>query len=161
MSHGVEPRKCPKGRRALALALALAIRRFSCMRPFGAIVAGWWAGGPAQCRTMIPALTGVPRMAILAAMNSRRTLPIVLLASLLLAGCAERNLLVGYEKDENFLSFNHSFTDAAAADVRARAERLCGLRKQAVIQTSRTCSLTQCTTNYQCIDAVDAAKYGR
>ena len=126
---------------------------------------GWRGGGPAQCRTMILALTGVPRMAILAAMNSRRTLPaalpIVLLAALLLAACADKSLLVGYEKDENFLSFNHSFTDAAAADVRTRAERLCGLRKQAVIQTSRTCSLTQCTTNYQCIDAADAAKYGR
>lgn len=104
-------------------------------------------------------------MAILAAMNSRPTLPtalpIALLAALLLAGCADKSLLVGYEKDENFLSFNHPFTDVAAADVRARAERLCGLRKQTVIQTSRTCSLTQCTTNYQCIDAADAGKYGQ
>ncbi len=83
------------------------------------------------------------------------------LTALLLAGCAEPSMLVGYEPNENFLSFNHEFTDAAAADARARAERLCGLRKQAVIQTSRSCSLTQCTTNYQCIDAADAAKYGR
>ena len=93
--------------------------------------------------------------------NPSRCTPIALLTALLLAACADKSLLVGYEKDENFLSFNHSFTDAAAADVRTRAERLCGLRKQAVIQTSRTCSLTQCTTNYQCIDAADAAKYGR
>ena len=110
---------------------------------------------------MIAALTGVPRMAILAAMNSRPALAITFVAALLLAACAEKSLLVGYEENENFLSFNHPFTDAAAADVRVRAERLCGLRKQAVIQTSRTCSLTQCTTNYQCIDAADAAKYGR
>jgi hypothetical protein len=110
---------------------------------------------------MIAALTGVPRMAILAAMNSRPALAITFVAALLLAACAEKSLLVGYEENENFLSFNHPFTDAAAADVRARAERICGLRKQAVIQTSRTCSLEQCTTNYQCIDAADAAKYGR
>lgn len=94
-------------------------------------------------------------------MNPRPALAIALLAVLLLAGCADKNLLVGYEPDENFLSFNHPFTDAAAADVRARAERLCGMRKQVVIQTSRTCSPEQCTTNYQCIDAADAAKYGR
>jgi len=110
---------------------------------------------------MIAALTGVPRMAILAAMNSRPALAITFVAALLLAACAEKSLLVGYEENENFLSFNHPFTDAAAADVRVRAERICGLRKQAVIQTSRTCSLEQCTTNYQCIDAADAAKYGR
>lgn len=114
---------------------------------------------------MISALTGGPRMAILAAMKSSHalpiTLPMALLVALLLAACADKNLLVGYEKDENFLSFNHLFTDAAAADVRARAERLCGLRKQAVIQTSRTCSLAQCTTNFQCIEAADASKYGQ
>lgn len=91
----------------------------------------------------------------------RKILPMTGLTVLLLAGCAEPGLLVGYEENENFLSFNHPYTDGAIADVRTRAERLCRLRKQAVIQTSRTCSLTQCTTNYQCIDAADAAKYGQ
>ena len=86
----------------------------------------------------------------------------VSLTLLLLTGCAGTdNLLVGYEKDENFLSFNHPYTDQAAADVLARAERLCGLRKQVAVQTSRTCSLTNCTTNYQCMDQTDAAKYRR
>jgi hypothetical protein len=108
-----------------------------------------------------PALTGATRMGILAAMKRNPTLPIAVLAALLLAGCADTNYLVGYEPDENFLSFNHPFTDTAAADVRTRAERLCGLRKQAVLQTSRSCSLAQCTTNFQCIDAADAAKYGK
>ena len=75
---------------------------------------------------MIAALTGVPRMAILAAMNSRPALAITFVAALLLAACAEKSLLVGYEENENFLSFNHPFTDAAAADVRVRAERICG-----------------------------------
>ncbi|MCC7311857.1 MAG: hypothetical protein IT510_11485 [Sulfuritalea sp.] len=94
-------------------------------------------------------------------MNRNPTLPVAVLAALLLAGCVETNYLVGYEPDENFLSFNHPFTDAAAADVRARAERICGLRKQVVTQTTRSCSLAQCTTNFQCIDPADAAKHGR
>ena len=94
-------------------------------------------------------------------MNRNPALPVAVLAVLLLAGCAETNYLVGYEPDQNFLSFNHPFTDAAAADVRARAVRICGLRKQVVTQTTRNCSLAQCTTNFQCIDPADAAKHGR
>lgn len=94
-------------------------------------------------------------------MNSTSHLPIVGLAVLLLAGCAEPSMLVGYEENENFLSFNHPYTDGAAADVRARAERLCGQRKQVAVQTSRTCSLTNCTTNYQCMDQTDAARHRR
>ena len=94
-------------------------------------------------------------------MNRNPALPVAVMAVLLLAGCAETNSLVGYEPDQNFLSFNHPFTDAAAADVRARAERICGLRKQVVTQTTRSCSLAQCTTNFQCIDPADAAKHGR
>lgn len=94
-------------------------------------------------------------------MKRKPLLPIAVLAALLTAGCAESNYLVGFEPDQNFLSFNHPFTDAAAADVRTRAEKICGLRKQVVTQTSRSCSLTQCTTNFQCIDAADAAKHGK
>ncbi len=94
-------------------------------------------------------------------MNRNPVLPVAVLAALLLAGCAETNYLVGYEPDQNFLSFNHPFTDTAATDVRVRAERICGLRKQVVTQTTRNCSLTQCTTNFQCIDPADAAKHGR
>ena len=91
----------------------------------------------------------------------RKILSMTGLTALLLGGCAEPSMLVGYEPNENFLSFNHPSTDGAVADARARAEKLCGLRKQTAVQTSRTCSLTQCTTNYQCIDAADAARYGR
>ena len=94
-------------------------------------------------------------------MNSRPSLAMAFLAALLLAACAEKSLLVGYEENENFLSFNHPFTDAAAADVRTRAEKICGLRKQVVTLTSRSCSLAQCTTNFQCIDAADGAKHGK
>jgi hypothetical protein len=79
--------------------------------------------------------------------------------ALLLAGCVE-NHLVAYDTDKNFLAFNHPLTDKAIADVRARADRLCGQRKQVAIEASKACSLKECTTNYQCVDAADAAKYG-
>ena len=93
-----------------------------------------------------------------------RVLLISALTGLLLTGCAKNplldNELVSYASDENYLNFNHPYTDQATADVLARAERLCGQRKQMAIQTSKTCSLTKCTTNYQCVDAKDVIKYG-
>ena len=87
----------------------LAIRRF-------------WCKPPARAN---PPRQGIDRWdtyGILAAMNRKPVLLIAGLAALLLAGCADTtNYLVGYEPDQNFLSFNHPFTDAAAADVRTRA----------------------------------------
>jgi hypothetical protein len=88
-----------------------------------------------------------------------RKLLIASLTILLLAGCVD-NQLLAYGTDENYLNFNHAFTDKAIADVLARAERLCGQRKQVAIQTSKVCSLTQCTTNYQCVNQADVTKYG-
>lgn len=88
-----------------------------------------------------------------------RTLLISSLTVLLLAGCADYQL-VAYDYEENYLNFNHPFTDKAIAEVLARAETLCKQRKQVVIQTSKICSLTQCTTNYQCVDQSDVTKYG-
>ena len=88
-----------------------------------------------------------------------RTLLIASLTNLLLAGCVD-NQLLAYGTDENYLIFNHPFTDKAIADVLTRAERLCGQRKQVAIQTSKVCSLTQCTTNYQCVDQADITRYG-
>jgi len=160
--------KCPKGRRALALA----IRRFSCKRPSGAIPAGHGidrhaANGDTRCRgcesrrsSRLLTVADFPANPKITSMM-RKILSMTGLTDLLLADCVEPSLLVGYEPNENFLSFNHSFTGAAADDVRARAEKLCGMRKQAAIQTSRTCSLTQCTINYQYMDAADAAKHGQ
>jgi hypothetical protein len=92
------------------------------------------------------------------------TLLIPGLTILLLAGCADSQLfdnqLVSYSADENYLNFNHPYTDKATADVLARAERICGQRKQVAIQTSKTCSMTKCATNYQCVDAENVKKYG-
>jgi len=88
-----------------------------------------------------------------------RTLLISSLTVLLLAGCADYQL-VAYDYEENYLNFNHPFTDKAIAEVLARAETLCKQRKQVTIQTSKICSLTHCTTNYQCVDQSDVTKYG-
>jgi hypothetical protein len=51
----------------------------------------------------------------------------------------------------NYLTYEHAFTDAAAAAVRRNAEATCRQRNQIAISTSRACSLTQCTTSYQCV----------
>jgi hypothetical protein len=77
----------------------------------------------------------------------------------ILTGCAgfgTGNEIVVMES--NYMTFEHPFTDAAAEDVRKRAGRLCEQRKQAAIKTESVCSLTKCTTHYQC---VDAAKHGK
>lgn len=89
----------------------------------------------------------------------KTTLPISLLATLLLAGCVN-NQLLAYGTDENYLNFTHPFTDRAIEEVLTQAEALCGQRKQVALQTSRVCSLTKCTTNYQCLDQADATRYG-
>ena len=90
-------------------------------------------------------------------MNKKRLLSG--LAILLMAGCADYQLS-SYGQDLNFLSFQHPFTDKAAADVLASAKRFCLKRGKAAIQTSNTCSLEQCTTHYQCVDPAGVIKDG-
>jgi hypothetical protein len=91
-------------------------------------------------------------------MNRSRLLSSLTL--LLLAGCADYQLAT-YGPSENFLTFTHPFTDQAAADVLASARQQCLKRGQATIQTSRTCSLEKCTTNYQCVDSADPIQPGK
>ena len=89
--------------------------------------------------------------------NYSKVLRACCLFALLLAcaGCA--NPLVVMEG--NYLTYEHAFTDAGAASVRALAERQCKWRKQVAVRTSSTCSLTQCTTNFQCMEPADAKQY--
>ena len=85
-----------------------------------------------------------------------------LLLVAVLTGCASigaGNTIVVMQG--NYMTFEHPFTDAAAEDIRNRAGRLCEQRKQAAIRTESVCSLTKCTTHYQCVDAADAVKYGK
>lgn len=73
-----------------------------------------------------------------------------------LAGCMSNVLTV---EQENFMTFEHPFTDEAAADVRGRAERRCEGRKQEAVRTSNVCSLSKCVTSYECMNKADAATY--
>lgn len=55
--------------------------------------------------------------------------------------------------DEGFyLTYDHAFSDDAAQAVFRSAEKICAERKRTVIKSSSTCSLTQCTTHYLCVD---------
>jgi hypothetical protein len=89
-------------------------------------------------------------------MNIKRLIPGLIL---LLAGCNGFQY-VSYENDTNYLTFNHPFTDKDIAQAQSGAEKLCRQRKQVAIKTSEKCSLTKCTTNFQCLDQADASKYG-
>ena len=77
----------------------------------------------------------------------------VLLLAACLPGCTPYDLTVN---QSNYFTFEHPFTDAAAEDARARAVKLCGGRKQVAIRSQNVCTLTLCTTTYQCMDKEDA-----
>ena len=85
-----------------------------------------------------------------------------LITLLLLGGCGTVQKMA-IQKDDylttNALSYEHPFTDAGAARARRNAEQECGYRKQAAVRTGGTCSLSSCTSHYQCMDPADAAKY--
>ncbi|MCB1942984.1 MAG: hypothetical protein H6942_10570 [Candidatus Accumulibacter sp.] len=91
-------------------------------------------------------------------MTIRALLPTFLL-SFLLASCAD-NWLVASGEDTNYLTFHHPNSEKAIAEVRARAEETCRQRKQPAIRTASVCSLTNCTTDYQCVDNPEASKSG-
>ena len=82
----------------------------------------------------------------------RHCLAAVLAAAL--AGCGPQP----YVAEGNYLTYDHPFSEAAAAAVRKSAEGICRQRDQTAVETSRACSLTQCTTNYQCMDDADARR---
>ena len=89
---------------------------------------------------------------------SRRLRGVAALALLaVLAGCQGNYLTIADQDD--FMSFDHPFTDAAAANVRSRAERTCQARKLVAVRLSSTCSMTKCFTSYQCMSQADAASY--
>jgi hypothetical protein len=77
-----------------------------------------------------------------------------LAAALACAGCGTQPLI----EEGNYLTYDHPFSDASAAAVRKSAEGICRQRNQTAVETSRACSLTQCTTNYQCMDEEDARR---
>ena len=80
-----------------------------------------------------------------------------LLLAWLLAGAGCANQLVVSEG--NYMTLEHPFTDAGAESARGVAERACRGRKQEAVRTASACSLTQCTTHFQCMAAEDAKQY--
>ena len=80
---------------------------------------------------------------------------------LVLTGCSGISPLVVRDQYNNYMTFEHPFTDAAAAEVLGTAEKNCQRTKQAAIMTERACSLTKCVTSYQCAARADASKPAR
>jgi hypothetical protein len=65
-----------------------------------------------------------------------------------LAGCGTHPHTI----EGNYLTYEHAFTDAATEAARKNAEATCRWRSLVAVSTSRACSLTQCTTSYQCVN---------
>ena len=63
-----------------------------------------------------------------------------------------------YNTLSGYMTFEHPFTDVGAANVRKRAERHCGETRRVALMTRRTCSLTVCTVDYQCMTEEEAAR---
>lgn len=99
-------------------------------------------------------------------MKNRLPAAVAVLIAAGLVACADHVMVFGNESgdprflDTNYLSFEHPFSDDGIAQTRARAERLCGQQKRLAVQSERACSLTQCTTHYQCVTAKDVKAYG-
>ncbi len=64
------------------------------------------------------------------------------------AGCGTINPVIN---EGNYLAYDHAFTDAAAQAVLLNAGKTCADRKRDAVKTNSVCSLTQCTTHYQCV----------
>jgi len=75
-------------------------------------------------------------------------------AAALCAGCGPQP----WVQEGNYLTYDHPFSEASAQAVRKNAEWTCGQRDLAAFESSRVCSLTQCTTSYQCMSDADAQR---
>jgi hypothetical protein len=76
------------------------------------------------------------------------------------AGCtAGYRDYIGGDRESNYLSFQHAFTETAAENIRKRAERHCAEFKQAAVKTRSTCTMTECSTDYQCMSSEEAARF--
>ena len=63
-----------------------------------------------------------------------------------------------YDGRGNNLTFRHAFSEAAADKVRRQAERHCAETKLTAAKTRSTCTMTECTTDYQCMTSEEAAR---
>lgn len=72
---------------------------------------------------------------------------VTLFLTLACAGCGIQPII----SEGNYLTYDHPFTDAAAQAVLQNAGKTCADRKRDAVKTNSVCSLTQCTTHYQCV----------
>jgi hypothetical protein len=63
--------------------------------------------------------------------------------------------------EANYTTFEHPFTSAGEADAKRRAESQCAQKKRVAVQTSRACSLSTCTTSFQCMTPAGAAEHSQ
>ena len=89
------------------------------------------------------------------------------LVALMLAACGgcsveyrdyvsrEGSVLAGHG---NLLSFQHAFSEAAVDKVHRQAERHCAETKLVAVRTRRTCTMTECFTDYQCMTGDEATR---
>lgn len=83
-----------------------------------------------------------------------------LLSLFVVAACAGCGGIQPIRSEENYLTYEHAYTDAAAAATRKSAEEICTKRKQIAIRTQNVCSLSSCFTTYQCTDKAEARESG-
>jgi len=89
--------------------------------------------------------------------NNSKVVRALCLFALLLAcaGCGIQPVVL----EGNYLTYEIPFTDAGAEAARANAELICKSRNQVAVATTRACSLTQCTTNFQCMEPAEAKEF--
>lgn len=86
---------------------------------------------------------------------------VLLLATSFLAcaGCGMPRDYVNIEGgNPKYYSFQHAFTEAAANSTHARAEMYCARVKLVAVKTRSTCTMTECSTDYQCMNSEEAAR---
>ena len=76
-------------------------------------------------------------------------MPFALCLAIACTGCGSINPVIN---EGSYLTYDHPFTDAAALAVLRSAEKICAERKRNAMKSTSTCSLTQCTTHYLCVD---------
>ena len=70
------------------------------------------------------------------------------------AGCTAPIIM-----QDNYLTYDHDFTETALQNIQSNANRLCGQRKQVAIQTRSVCTLERCVTDFQCVNPKNPLEY--
>jgi hypothetical protein len=71
------------------------------------------------------------------------------------AGCGMQPTV----RQRNYLTYEYPFTDGAAGAAHKSAEKICAETSQFAVKSSSVCSLTRCTTSYECMDKADATLF--